>query len=474
VGVIEHGAAGMREAMRALRANECLAILADQDAGTSGLFVDFFGVPASTPRGPAEFVVRTGAPLVTGVLRRLPGGEYAGDSLPPLMPPASGDHEADVRTVTEFHARALENWVRRWPEQWMWTHRRWKTRPPGVSRAAAALALVVALAVGTSPMARAATAAAAAAATAARPDSASAPPAARVDTLRAGDSAFDGAGSSVFPLGPTRVRRLFEGVRVKRIDRGWSVDAEEVFQAGVASVTAAMGLPDYRASLPGDSAATPPRGTVRNLRVTVDGLPMAVNEAPGWSAPGADLGGLERVYRFDVPFAPEELRTVRLEYEIGETTTDRGEPLLFFYLNPGALWEGDAAKVTVSVDLGAVDPEDLIPGWIRPNGYRIYGRQVLWHRRAGDEVVDIALAFRPPSADPYAVVRDTVRGPFTLGDEAREEWVGRLTPRESRFWVAWLERRNKGSLARAPEKERRLEARLKERIAAFERARIVE
>jgi KDO2-lipid IV(A) lauroyltransferase len=459
VGVVGHGRGGVREAMRVLKAGECLAIVADQDAGRDGIFVDFFGEPASTPRGPAEFVVRTGAPLVVGMMRRLPGGRYDGEILEPFEAPASGDHEADVRTVTEHYTRILELWVRRWPEQWLWTHRRWKTRPPGASRttrAAASLALACAL-LATAPHG-------ARTAAAAPPFLPAAP-----DTLRAGDSAFDGAGSSVFPLGPTRVRRLFEGVRIRRIERGWSVDAEEVFQAGVASVNAAMGLPDYRASLPGDSAASPPRGTVRNLRVTVDGLPMAVSEAPGWSAPGADLGGLERVFRFDVPFASEEIRLVRLEYEIGETLTDRGEPLLFFYLNPGALWEGDAAKVTVSVDLGAVDAEDLIPGWIRPGGYRLYGRQVLWHRRADDEVVDIALAFRPPSVPP--VVSDTLRGPFALSDDAREEWVGRLTPRESRSWLAWLERRH-AKPNKAPERERRLAARLRERIAAFERARI--
>jgi KDO2-lipid IV(A) lauroyltransferase len=461
VGVIHHGGAGVREALRVLRNNECLAIVADQDAGRDGVFVDFFGSPASTPRGPAEFVLRTGAPLVTGVLRRLPDGHYAGESLPPLLPPASGDREADVRAVTEFHARALEGWVRRWPEQWLWTHRRWKTRP--AASALAALALVGALS-GGGP-----------AVTACAAGTASVPPvrvaAEARDTLRAGDSAFDGAGSSVFPLGPSRVRRVFEGVRVRRLAHGWHVDAEEVFQAGVAAVTAAMGLPDYRASLPGDSASAPPRGTVRNLRVTVDGLPMAVTEAPGWAAPGADLGGLERVYRFDVPFASEEIRTVRLEYEIGESLTDRGEPLLFFYLNPGALWEGEA-KVTVSVDLGDVAPEDLIPGWLRPGGYRLYGRQVLWHRRAGDEVADIALAFRP-AGDPFAAVSDTVRGPLALSEEAREEWLGRLTTREARFWLAWLERRHKNP-AKAPDREQRLAARLRERLSAFERATIAD
>jgi hypothetical protein len=475
VGILPHGS-GVRAAREVLHRNECLAIVADQDAGHDGLFVDWFGTPASTPRGPAQFVVRTGAPLVVGYLRRLPGGRYDGEILPPFDPPGSGDRDADVRAVTAWHAAQLEQWVRRWPEQWLWTHRRWKTAPPETHVATAAPAPVAAGGAAASALAALlailAPATAPHATPAAPPATPPAPAAATIDTLRAGDSAFDGAGSSVFPLGPVRVRRMFEGVRIRRVEHGWKVDAEEVFQAGVTSVVAAMGLPDYRASLPGDSAGAPPRGTVKNLVVSVDGLPMAVTEAPGWAAPGADLGGLERVYRFEVPFAAEELRTVRLEYEIGESKTDRGEPLLFFYLNPGALWEGDAAKVTVSVDLGDVDAEDLIPGWLRPNGYRLYGRQVLWHRRAGDEVADIALAFRP-GGDAIAALRDTVKGPFALGDEAREEWFGRLTTREARAWLAWLARRHPVRKS-APERERRLAARLEERIAAFERARIAD
>jgi hypothetical protein len=314
------------------------------------------------------------------------------------------------------------------------------------------------------------------------------------DTLHLGDSAFDGAGSSVFPLAPVRVRRLFEGVRVTRVGGGWHVDSEELFQAGVAPVSAAMGLPDYRASLAATDSAVAPRGTVRHLAVTVDGLPMAVEELPGSAAPGNDLGGIERVFRFDVPFAGEEFRLVRLEYDIGESLTDRGEPLLFFYLNPGALWEGEGGKVTVSVDLGEIGPDLLIPAWLRPAGYRIYGHQVIWHRRAGDEIVDVALAYRP-AADPRTALPPGVDGPMGLGLEAREEWLDRLTPREMRFWVDWLRVRRGGvpdpagpaagladeagyrpaakfDEARMPRAERDLLGRLRERLAAFERARI--
>jgi hypothetical protein len=234
---------------------------------------------------------------------------------------------------------------------------------------------------------------------------------------------------------------------------------------------------------------------VRNLVVTVDGLPMAVTELPGSAAPGQDLGGIERLYRWEVPFAAEEIRTVRLAYSIGDSRTDRGEPLLFFYLNPGSLWDGEAAKVTASVDLGSVDREDLIPSWLRPSGYRIYRSQVIWRRSAGDAVADLALAFRPEVADPLAAFADRAKGPLTLTAEATEEWFERLSVRETRYWAAYLRARRGAppeSLAsfpqlgkerwyhpsggyrdaKLPKDERRLLARLLERLAAWRRAQV--
>ncbi|MEP7027875.1 MAG: lysophospholipid acyltransferase family protein [Candidatus Eisenbacteria bacterium] len=486
VGVVPHGA-GVRGVLRALRENACVALIADQDAGRRGVFVDFFGAPASTPPGPAEFALRAGAPLVMGCLVRELDGRYHGRFFPPLTVPPSGDHAADVRALTALHVRMLEEWIRERPEQWLWMHRRWKTPAPGGAvpgavRPAAPAAAFAALLV------------MAALAPASFAPTSPIPPGAPL-ALPAAESAFDGAGSSVFPLSEARVRRVFEDVRIRRIDGGWAIDAEEIFQAGVAPARAAMGLPDYRASVEPDTVEVTRRGTVRGLRVTVDGLPMGVSELPGSAAPGEDLGGIERLYRWEVPFSAEEIRTVRLSYSVGDSRTDRGEPLLFFYLNPGSLWDGEAAKVTASVDLGAVDPEDLIPGWLRPGGYRVYGTQVIWRRGAGDAVADLALAYRPWVDDLLAAFPDRQKGPFTLGLEAREEWFERLTVRETRYWAAFLRARrgapvdSTGPAAglarerwyrpaagyrddRLPREERTWLGRLEDRLAAWRRAQI--
>ncbi len=497
-GVVPHGI-GVRGALRALRMNACVALVADQDAGRRGIFVDFFGTPASTPPGPAELCVRTGAPLVLGYLVRRGDGSYEGHMLPPIDPPASGDDAADVRVLTQLHATALESWIRERPEQWLWTHRRWKTRPPaGMAHAPtpalAALALALALAAVMPGAFRSQLARSAALDSTGVPgrDSASRD---RGADLPQAESAFDGAGSSVFPLSEARVRRVFEDVRIRRTETGWAIDAEEIFQAGVAPARAAMGLPDYRASVGPDSASRGLSGTVRGLSVTVDGLPMGVTALPGSAAPGQDLGGIERLYRWEVPFSAEEIRTVRLSYSIGDSRTDRGEPLLFFYLNPGSLWEGEAAKVTASVDLGAVDREDLIPAWLRPAGYRVYGSQVIWRRSAGDAVADIALAYRPAVADPLAAFADRKVGPLALTAEATEEWFERLSVRETRYWAGFLRARRGASvdtagataaLAREPwyraargyrdsrlaKNERMLLARLEERLLAWRRAQV--
>jgi len=443
VEVTPHGIS-VRAILRQLHAGGCVAILADQDAGRDGVFVDFFGAPASTPPGPAEFALRAGAPLVMGCLVRGEDGSHAGRFLPPIEIERSGDHATDVRALTAAHVRVLEGWIREHPEQWLWTHRRWKTAPPAAPPAAPPVVSTAAPVVTPVAPGHAAPYAALAAGlwlAAAVPAKSVPAPIAPARPIPSTESAFDGAGSSVFPLSEARVRRVFEDVRIRRTDGGWVIDAEEIFQSGVAPARAAMGLPDYRASVEPDSGGNARRGTVRGLRVTVDGLPMGVSELPGSAAPGEDLGGIERLYRWEVPFSAEEIRTVRLSYTIGDSRTDRGEPLLFFYLNPGSLWDGESAKVTASVDLGAVDPEDLIPAWLRPTGYRVYGTQVIWRRGAGDAVADLALAFRPSIPDPLAPFPDRQKGPLALAPEAREEWFERLSVRETRFWAAFLRAR---------------------------------
>lgn len=120
-----------RQVPRVLREGGIVGIVADQDARRSGVFVPFFGRPASTHRGTALFALRLGAPVFACTARRLPGAEVRYEVSGRRVPVHStGDLEADVTRLTAEMAAALEADVRAAPEQYFWFHRRWKTRPP--------------------------------------------------------------------------------------------------------------------------------------------------------------------------------------------------------------------------------------------------------------------------------------------------------------------------------------------------------
>ncbi len=114
-----------RGVLSALKRNRCVALLIDQDAHEDGAFVPFFGRLASTPRGPAVFHLRTGAPLVFAHSIRLPGERYR---INLTRFDTQGVENAD-ELIAAMTAR-LEAAIRETPEQWFWMHRRWKTRPP--------------------------------------------------------------------------------------------------------------------------------------------------------------------------------------------------------------------------------------------------------------------------------------------------------------------------------------------------------
>jgi Kdo2-lipid IVA lauroyltransferase/acyltransferase len=129
VRVITRGAAP-KEVLRTLAGRRVAALVADQNARGAGVFVDFFGHPASTFRGPALFSLRTGAPLFLGVaLRTSRHPQRYRIVLEEVAIEPSGDLEADVLALTVAHVGALERWVRRAPDQYFWQHKRWKTRP---------------------------------------------------------------------------------------------------------------------------------------------------------------------------------------------------------------------------------------------------------------------------------------------------------------------------------------------------------
>lgn len=128
---VVHDADAVRRVPRALRGGRGVAFLVDQGViGLASTWVPFFGRFAKTPRGPAVFALRLGAPIVFGAAIRQPSGRYL-LSFEPIDVPRTGDLDADVDAIVTRYTGVLESWVRRVPEQYFWHHRRWKHQRPG-------------------------------------------------------------------------------------------------------------------------------------------------------------------------------------------------------------------------------------------------------------------------------------------------------------------------------------------------------
>jgi KDO2-lipid IV(A) lauroyltransferase len=125
-----------KAALRALRRHQIVAIPADQNQTRRyGVFADLFGLPASTTPGPARLAMLSGAPVVPVFLVREGGSErHRIVVLPEVELVRTGDREADVVENTRRCNAVFEQMLRRYPEQWIWFHKRWKTRPPGEPR----------------------------------------------------------------------------------------------------------------------------------------------------------------------------------------------------------------------------------------------------------------------------------------------------------------------------------------------------
>jgi Kdo2-lipid IVA lauroyltransferase/acyltransferase len=123
----------VRAILRVLRDGGTVGILADQNTTpVEAVFVSFFGIPAATTAGLARLARRTGAAVV-------PARSYWDASLgkyvlryePALELAQSDDEELDIRAHTGLFNKTLEGFIRRFPDQWFWVHRRWKNRPEG-------------------------------------------------------------------------------------------------------------------------------------------------------------------------------------------------------------------------------------------------------------------------------------------------------------------------------------------------------
>jgi len=119
-----------KKILQALRSNDIVFLITDENTRHRGVFVDFFDRPASTNRGAAILHLRTKADLIPMFLFRNGDNTHKLIIEPPLEVSYKGSHKDDVVEVTRLITQKVEAYVRTYPSQWMWNHRRWRTRPP--------------------------------------------------------------------------------------------------------------------------------------------------------------------------------------------------------------------------------------------------------------------------------------------------------------------------------------------------------
>ncbi len=121
----------LKPALRRLKSNGLIALLIDQDMGSHGLFVPYFGVLASTTGGGAYLALRTGQPVfMSFFIRKRPRCLDHVAYCERLHYEPTGDRTTDIEQLTALATLEIEKFARRFPEQVLWAHRRWKSRPP--------------------------------------------------------------------------------------------------------------------------------------------------------------------------------------------------------------------------------------------------------------------------------------------------------------------------------------------------------
>jgi KDO2-lipid IV(A) lauroyltransferase len=128
---VMHDSEAVRRTARAIRDGRFVAFLSDQGVmGLASSFVPFFGRPAKTPRGFAVFALRLDVRVCFIDAVRMPSGKFR-VIIEPVEAERTGDREKDVDAMVMRYSEILERWVREYPEQYFWQHRRWRRQPPG-------------------------------------------------------------------------------------------------------------------------------------------------------------------------------------------------------------------------------------------------------------------------------------------------------------------------------------------------------
>lgn len=122
----------LRNCLLVLKQNGIMGLVSDQNAGKNGIFTDFFGYPASTFRGPAAYKVKYGVDIVPLYAVRLKPGQFKVVIEQPIEISAKPDNpDEEERLILYEMNKRMERIIEKYPEQWLWLHRRWKSRPAG-------------------------------------------------------------------------------------------------------------------------------------------------------------------------------------------------------------------------------------------------------------------------------------------------------------------------------------------------------
>jgi KDO2-lipid IV(A) lauroyltransferase len=129
IPMIKRGLA-LRGILEALKSNHAICALVDQDTGKDGVFVPFFGKQAWTQSGVARIAYKTGAALVPAFVVRGSDGLFELFVEKEIEVTRTGDAEKDILETVRRYTEVIETFVKAYPDQWMWMHERWKTKPP--------------------------------------------------------------------------------------------------------------------------------------------------------------------------------------------------------------------------------------------------------------------------------------------------------------------------------------------------------
>lgn len=120
---------GVREMVTLLGKGQIIGLLMDQNAGSNGIFVDFFGRPASTPQGAAALARLKNAPIVPAFITENRDGTHTAILHPIVWVNKTENRDQDIWHTTNQLTEIIENHIRKFPHEWFWLHNRWKTQP---------------------------------------------------------------------------------------------------------------------------------------------------------------------------------------------------------------------------------------------------------------------------------------------------------------------------------------------------------